>query len=187
MNKLAKFVVLAGGVLGILGFFLPLFQVTERGFRAQLTTFALVRGIDSIEKHVEALEGTDVDERPETRAALVELNAGLAKLRPLFIGLYVPAALLLLFGMLAIGKASMGRFLGFLSLLAGAGGIGIWILAQDAISQLAKESDFTAGIGMHLIMVSGVFGAIAGLVALISPDRDYENRRYAATVSTRGV
>lgn len=187
MSKLAKFIVLAGGVLGLLGFFLPLFTVSHKGFKAQFTTFSLVQGIDRVEDHVEVVKGTEIDDQPEIKAALVEVNKKLAEVRPFFYALFMPAALLFLFAVMAIAKARMGRLLGFFSILVGAGGVTLWFLLQTAVTELSKDqADFAGGVGMHAILVSGGLGFFAGLVALFAPERGYQvSKRHAATLSTR--
>lgn len=186
MSKLAKFIVLGGGVLGVLGFFLPLVSATYQNVTAQMSTFQLVSGIDKIDEIVDV----KIDEVPaEAQAGLTDFNEALAKARAIFYALFAPSALLLLFGVLAIAKARMGRVLGAFSFLVGGLGIGIWAFLQAVISEAAKEGGTASGgIGMHLILVSGTLGIIAGLIALISPERGYQaSHRHKATVSTRGV
>lgn len=183
MSKLAKFIVLGGGVLGLLGFLLPLITVSYEDVNAQMTTFQLVKGIDKIEDIVE-VRAEEIP--PEAKAGLADFNAQLEKARVFFYGLFAPAALLTLFGLLAVAKARMGRLLGLFSFLVGAGGIGIWVVLQRIVAEAAESGGEAAGgIGMHLILVSGALGAIAGLTALISPERGYVTPRYKATVSTR--
>jgi hypothetical protein len=186
MSKLAKFIVLGGGVLGVLGFFLPLITATYQGVNAQMTTLQLVSGIDEIEDIVDV----KLDEvPPEAQAGITDFNESLKKARAVFYALFAPAALLLLMGLLAVAKARMGRVLGVFAFLVGGAGIGIWALLQSVISEAAKSGgDAGGGIGMHLILVSGVLGVIAGLIALISPEKGYVSTpRHKATVSTRGV
>lgn len=185
MSKLAKFIVLGGGVLGILGFFLPLITASYQGVNAQMSTFQLVSGIDKIDEIVDV----KIDEVPaEAQAGLQEFNEGLKKARAVFYALFAPSALLLLMGLLAVAKARMGRVLGVFAFLVGGAGVGIWALLQSIISEAAKNGgEAGGGIGMHLILVSGALGIIAGLIALISPEKGYESRRHKATVSTRGV
>ena len=183
MSKLAKFIVLGGGVLGLLGFFLPLITATYQDVNAQISTFQLVRGIDDIQDIVE-VKVDDVP--PEAKAGIADFNESLKEARVFFYALFAPAALLTLFGLLAVAKAHMGRVLGFLCFLAGGAGVGVWVLLQTVISEAAKSgTTATGGVGMHLILASGALGALAGLVALISPEQGYVAPRYKATVSTR--
>jgi hypothetical protein len=183
MSKLAKFIVLGGGVLGLLGFFLPLITASYGGVNAQMSTFQLVSGIDKLEEIVDV----KLDEvPPEAKAGLAEFNENLKKARGIFYALFAPAALLLLMGLLAVAKARMGRGLGVFAFLVGGAGVGVWALLQTVIGEAAKSGGEAAGgIGMHLILVSGVLGIIAGLIALISPERGYDAPRHRATVSTR--
>lgn len=183
MSKLAKFIVLGGGVLGLLGFFLPLITATYQGVGAQMSTFQLVKGIDEIEDIVN-VRAEDIP--PEAEAGLAEFNENLKEARAFFYGLFAPAALLTLMGLLAVAKARMGRVLGALCFLIGGAGIGVWVLLQSVVAEASKSSGTaSAGIGMHLILASGALGALAGLIALISPERGYVTPRYKATVSTR--
>ena len=45
--KASKFIVLVGGILGILAFFLPIVTVHRRGVTASVSAFQVVKGLDT--------------------------------------------------------------------------------------------------------------------------------------------
>ena len=46
--KASKFIVLVGGILGILSFFLPLVSVTRHGETVKVSAFQVVKGLDAL-------------------------------------------------------------------------------------------------------------------------------------------
>ena len=61
--KASKFIVLVGGILGILSFFLPLVSVTREGKTVSVSAFEVMKGLDAV--------GAAVDEAPRRRAASI--------------------------------------------------------------------------------------------------------------------
>jgi hypothetical protein len=162
MSKAAKFIVLGAGILGLIGFFLPLISVQKSGIEGKLSAFQIVKGLDSAQDVVgeaHAAAGT-----AEDKAAVAEANEALGAVKGIVLALFVPAFLLALFGGIGAAKKRFGRGLGVTSLLIGLVGLGIWAL-------LSSAAEGSAGVGLHMLLLTGLGGIGGGLIATVKPDR----------------
>jgi hypothetical protein len=169
--KASKLIVLVGGILGILSFFLPLVSVERHGATASVSAFQVIKGLDEVE--------VAVDEAGARRAIDVETSAGAKKdigaMKGIVMAIFAPALLLALIGGLGVARKRFGRGAGAFSLLLGLVGLGI-----AAILKSAAEGD--GGIGLTLLLVTGVAGVVGGLAALIKPERAQTQTPGLATV-----
>jgi hypothetical protein len=132
--KASKLIVLVGGVLGIIAFFLPLVSINRPDFHGTASAFQVVKGIDA------------------------------GAVRTFVYVVFAPALLLALVGGLATRRGSFGRGAGALSLVFGLLG-----LAIAALLKSAAEGD--AGIGLTLLLVTGIAGTVGGILGLAKPER----------------
>jgi hypothetical protein len=158
--KASKFIVLVGGILGILSFFLPLVSVTRGEVTGTVSAFQIVKGLDTVQVAVDNAEVHNVAE-VETRAGA---SKDLGALKGIVMAIFAPALLLGLIGGLGVMRKKFGRGAGTLSLLLGLLGLGI-----AAVLKSAAEGD--SGVGMTLLLVTGVAGIVGGVLALIKPER----------------
>ena len=171
--KAWKYLVLIGGIAGVTGFFLPLinFQSSDGRIEGTVSAYQIVGGIDDVN---ELIEGTKpiVAASPEAQRYVKMFNDELARYRGVLVGLYVPAALLALLGALAGMRRKLGRIAALLAIALGLANAGIWLLfyqvSQDAS---AAEGSASIGIGVYMLLAAGIAGTVAGLGALVSPDR----------------
>jgi hypothetical protein len=189
--KAWKFIVLAGGIIGLLGFFLPFmkFGVGNSG-SVGVSGFALVKGLPEARE----LLANEIEKMPEEqiKKAAAELEDSAKKAGGLIMMFYIPTALVLLIGAVNTARGKMGRLAGFLGLLAGGAAILVWVLFQQVMSAdvagqvhattgdptgkaiaeaIVDNVSVQMGLGLHLILLSGIFGAVAGLGCLVKPDR----------------
>ena len=189
--KAWKFIVLAGGIIGLLGFFLPFmkFGVGNSG-SVGVSGFALVKGLPEARE----LLASEIEKMPEEqiKKAAAELEDSAKKAGGLIMMFYIPTALVLLIGAVNTARGKMGRLAGFLGLLAGGAAILVWVLFQQVMSAdvsgavqhstgdptgkaiaeaIVDNVSVQMGMGLHLILLSGLFGAVAGLGCLVKPDR----------------
>lgn len=171
--KASKFIVLVGGILGILAFFLPLVSVERGGAKASVSAFQVIKGLDQVE--------VAVDEGAARGAYNVETSAsakeGIGAMKGIVMAIFAPALLLSLLGGAGVARKRFGRVAGTFSLLAGLVGLGI-----GAILKSAAEGD--GGIGLTLLLVTGIAGVIGGLIALVKPERLATVQPALATVGT---
>ena len=169
--KASKLIVLVGGILGILAFFLPLVSVERQGKSASVSAFQIMKGLDQVEVAVD----DGVSKRSLDVATGAEAKKDIGALKGIVMAIFAPALLLSLLGGLGVARKRFGRVAGTFSLLAGLAGLGI-----AAILKGAAEGD--AGIGLTLLLITGVAGVIGGLVALVKPERPFVAAPVAASV-----
>jgi hypothetical protein len=160
--KASKFIVLAGGILGILAFFLPMVSVQRGELRATVSAFQVVKGLDEIKVQADR-EAVDV-KVASAGASMREAKDGVDKLKGIIMAFFAPALLLAAIGGLGVARKKFGRGAGALSLVLGLIGLGI-----GAMLKAAAEGD--SGIGLTLLIVTGLAGVVGGLLALIKPER----------------
>lgn len=160
--KASKLIVLVGGLLGILAFFLPLVSVTRGEVKGTVSAFQLVKGIDDVKSAVDVAAASSTD--PTHHAMAREAKSDLGALKGIVFAIFVPALLLAVIGGGGVAKKKFGRVAGTFSLLLGLVGLGIAGLLVSA-----AEGD--SGAGIYLLLLTGGAGVIGGLLALVKPDR----------------
>lgn len=172
--KAWKFLIVLAGAAGIVGFFLPFIEVTHTTYEvhAKVTALDLVRGapgfVDLAEQNLDKLHVPKADADRFFR----DVGDRVEAFRGVVIGLYAPSALLALLGLIGVFRSRFGRLAGLVSLVLGLASCGIW-LAFLFVSKQEKDPHFiaTMGLGLHMLLVAGIGGAVAGFGALVSPDR----------------
>jgi hypothetical protein len=169
--KASKFIVLVGGILGILAFFLPLVSVERQGHKQSVSAYQVVKGLDQAQ--------TAVDEGVQQSAFDADVGASAKKnigaLKGIVLGVFAPAVWLTLIGALGVARKRFGRVAGTFSFLLGLLGLGI-----GAILKAAAEGD--GGIGLTLLLITGFAGVVGGLAALIKPEGFAAPQRQVITV-----
>jgi hypothetical protein len=158
--KATKFIILAGGIIGLLSFFLPLLSMQRGGASATVSAFQIVKGIDSVSVAVGDASARQVVDVATSASAQQDLGA----LKGIVMAVFAPAALLALLGGLGVLRRRFGRVAGTFSLLAGLAGLGI-----ASVLKGAAEGD--AGIAMTFLLLTGATGIIGGVLALAKPER----------------
>ncbi|HLL24296.1 MAG TPA: hypothetical protein VK427_19330 [Kofleriaceae bacterium] len=162
--KASKFVVLAGGILGIVAFFLPMVSVTREGQTATVSAFQVVKGLEAVSTELDkdqvAVHAASVGET----ASLSEAKDGIGSIKGIVMAVFAPALLLAAIGGAGLARKKFGRVAGTFSLLLGVAGLGIGVVLQGA-----AEGD--SGIGLTMLLLTGVAGIVGGLMALVKPER----------------
>lgn len=174
--KASKFIVLVGGILGILAFFLPLVSVERQGAKASVSAYQVIKGLDAVEVAVDdagARHTYDV----ETAATAASAKKDIGAMKGIVMAIFAPALLLSLIGAAGVARKKFGRVAGTFSFLLGIAGLGIAALLKSA-----AEGD--GGIGLTLLLVTGVAGLVGGLAALIKPERPAQAQAPIAVVGT---
>ena len=168
--KASKLIVLAGGILGILAFFLPLVSVQRDNVHGTVSAFQLIKGLDTASAAVDQADtqvnvaSVGANDAAATHAMAGEAKKDLGALKGIVLAIFAPALLLALIGGLGVARNRFGRGAGALSLVLGLVGLGI-----AAILKSAAEGD--GGIGLTLLLVTGVSGVVGGLLGLVKPQR----------------
>ena len=167
--KFTKFIVLGGGLLGLLSFFMPLIAVKAGPFTGTVSPLQMVTGIDSLE---EVVENAPMADSPEGKRAVEDFNREMGEVKGVVLACYAPALLLTLFGVLGVVRKKFGRGLGAGTLIFGLISLAIWAIINSAANEVkVDQGQSVKGIGMHLLMVASLAGSLGGLLALIKPDR----------------
>ena len=165
-----KYLVLIGGIAGIAGFFLPFFTFTSErdDLVVSVSAYQIVTGIDAVDELLDNAKPMAVEAR--TGKTVETINAELERYRAALIIVYAPAVLLALLGAINGARRRMGRISGLLALVLGLANAGIWLLFYSvAIEQ--PQLHVSLGVGIHLLLGAGLLGILAGVGAVISPDR----------------
>jgi hypothetical protein len=175
MVKAAKFMVLVAGLMGLIAFFLPLFSVDVAGKSFTVSAFQAVRGVEAVKANLEKQAGEKMQNDPQAQKAVADLDDVLTKVKSYLFIMYAPAALLLLLGVIGVVKQRFGRGFGVLSLLLGLITFGFWALLFFAAGEAKKEqaeATFGLGLGVHLLLGTGILGFLGGVTNTVKPDRD---------------
>jgi hypothetical protein len=158
--KLAKLVVLLGGVIGVLAFFVPLANVTVNKTEISVSGYDLFTGMSALEAMADKSNAPE-----ETKQGAVET---LSEIKGIILVCFLPGALLALVGLVAVARRRFGR-------LGGVGAIALGVIAFlvfMALSRGAAEAeDGTAGAAVYLIAASGLLGIAGGSLVVVNPDR----------------
>lgn len=163
--KATKFIVLVGGILGILAFFLPMVTIKDGDVSASASAFQLLKGISHASDVVSSsgVSAAAID-AGVSGADLKAANDGLETMKGVIGAIFVPAILLALIGGLALKRKQFGRVAGTFSLLFGLIGLGIAMLLRGAAGD-------EGGIALTLLVVTGLAGTVGGILGLAKPER----------------
>ncbi len=160
--KASKFIVLVGGVLGILAFFLPMVTVQRADFSGSVSAFQIVKGLDTMSVAAGSREVSVA--LADAGSSAASAKEALDGMKAIVMAIFVPALMLVLLGGLGVYRKKFGRVAGTFSLLFGLLGLGIGSLLKSA-----AEGD--SGIGLTLLLLTGVAGIVGGLLTIVKPER----------------
>jgi len=172
--KLTKFIVLVGGILGIIAFFLPLIAVKDSGVEGALSAFTIVKGIDQASDVInDKAVAAAADSAEEFASQKKDANDALGAVKGVVLAIFAPALLLVVIGGVGVMRKKFGRLGGTGALLFGLIGLGIWAVLNSAANDVASDAHAGSvkGIGMYLLAVTGACGILGGLMTLVKPDR----------------
>lgn len=160
--KASKFIVLVGGILGILAFFLPMVTVQRSDFTGSVSAFQIIKGLDAVTVAAGSHEASIA--LADAGSSAQSAKEALDGMKAIVMAIFAPAMLLVLIGGLGVYRKRFGRAAGTFSLLFGLIGLGIGAMLKGA-----AEGD--SGIGLTLLLVTGVAGIVGGILALAKPER----------------
>ena len=171
MSGLWKYLVLLAGLAGIAGFFLPFVDVhtNDARFGRHPSAFELVRRSETLDSMTQGLSALGLAPA-DARQSAEQAHAALETARTAASVIYAPAVLLALLGIVCGMRRRMGRLAGFLALILGAASASVWAVFHHVASS-DPHHGATLGLGAHMLLACGATGAVAGLGALLSPDR----------------
>jgi hypothetical protein len=162
--KASKFVVLLGGILGILAFFLPMVSVTREGKTVTVSALQVMKGLDAVGSELDKDEVNMAAASYGETASLNKAKDGVDGIKGIVMAIFAPALLLALIGGAGVARKKFGRVAGTFALLFGLVGLGI-----GAILKSAAEGD--SGIGLTFLLITGLAGIVGGIMTLVKPER----------------
>jgi hypothetical protein len=173
MVKAAKYLVLVAGLMGLVAFFLPMVTAEHQGQKISASAFQAVRGVSIGEEKLDEASKTQAAATPEGQKAVSDMGDFLTKVKAFLYGVYAPALLLTLFGLIGVLKKKFGRGFGVLSVLLALVVLGLWALffmAQGEVNKDATEGKIALGLGIHLLLGTGILAFIGGITNTVKPD-----------------
>jgi uncharacterized membrane protein YphA (DoxX/SURF4 family) len=169
--KLWKVVVLLAGVAGVIGFFTPFveYRSPDGKITSDASAFQMARNVDNagdVTAQATQLGLSHDDARRLAKAFRDGANA----YRGGLIAFFAPAGLLTLLGVILLLRDRMGRFSGLMAIAFGAACCLVFSRFWQA-DQASRDMSASLGIGLYLLLAAGLGGVLAGLGALVSPDR----------------
>lgn len=166
-----KLLVLLTSIAGVIGFFTPLveYRSPDGKLTGDASAFEIARGVDhegDIFDHAERLGLSRDDGRRFAQAWSKGMNA----YRGAVVAVFAPAGLLVLLGIVMLLRDRMGRIAGLGAIVLGGACCAVFALFWQA-DQDARDAGAILGLGVYLLLVAGLGGVVAGLGALVSPDR----------------
>lgn len=176
-----KHILLLFGILGVTGAFAPMLEVridvkrrsVPIEFSARRLSFDFDRVYATIERELPRPAERYLPSSVRSAHKDLRLAAEVARWAAIA---YVPVALLALLGLLGILLGRFGRVFGVMAVLVGFASIGAWLSLRTGIPIALKESglqhmSIRLLFGAHLLLLVGAAGVLAGIGALVRPDR----------------
>ncbi|MCX5742416.1 MAG: hypothetical protein NT062_07965, partial [Proteobacteria bacterium] len=157
--KIWKILVLVAGLAGVAGFFLPIVNYAgSEGVAAKSCSgFEVVKGGCSGADVVDKAKAVGKDYEL-TKGATEKLDAqvetGIAALKGIIAGLYVPAFLIFVFGVVGLIRGRFQRVSGIFTAILGLISAAIWGIF--ALGAGDANSGFSVGLGLHMLLVAGL-------------------------------
>lgn len=169
--KVWKALVLLAGLAGIAGFFLPFvkYKSPDGSVTGTISAYQIVAGISDPNQIVDG----DLPELDPAQVSVLvkQFNEGLAEFKTAMLAFFTPALLLALIGGISVARGRMGRLAGIFALLLGLANAGVFFLFYT-VAKDSGQTDATLGVGLTMLLVAGIGGALGGLGALVSPEHD---------------
>jgi len=169
--RLWKVLVLLAGVTGVIGFFTPLVEYRSADGRitSDASAFQMARDVDSAGDITDQATRLGLS-RDDARRLAKALHDGTNAYRGGIIAFFAPAGLLTLLGVILLLRDRMGRLSGLVAIVLGVACGAVFSRFWQA-DQASRDLSASLGLGLYLLLAAGLGGALAGLGALIHPDR----------------
>jgi hypothetical protein len=169
--RLWKVLVLLAGVAGIIGFFTPLvdYRSPDGKISSDASAFQIARGVDNAGDIFEQAEKVGLSHADSQRFAKA-FSDGMDAYRGGVAAFFAPAGLLALLGIFLLLRDSMGRFAALFAIAFGGACCAVFAEFWQA-DQASRDASASIGLGVYLLLAAGLGGVLAGLGALVSPDR----------------
>jgi hypothetical protein len=166
--KVAKLIVLLGGILGVLAFFLPMASLEHQGKHVSISAFQLFTGVRDLEDQVDTTTAVEGMTPAELGKAKQDVYETLSEIKGIVLACFLPGALLALIGLIAVARRKFGRLAGIVSILLGV--VALLVFAGLNTGAEASAGGAARGPALFLLLGTGALGCIGGLLAMVSPE-----------------
>jgi hypothetical protein len=156
----AKWIVLVGGALGILAFFVPMARFTQGGKTYAVSVYELFSGLDALDKPT-ATAAMTAQQKQDAVQTLTELQG-------VIVGCFAPGALLAIVALIALARRKFGRLGGMLAIVLGA--LSFLVFAGFTTVADAAGAALSKGPAMYLLAATGLLGIAGGMLVVAQPD-----------------
>ena len=177
MNRAWKHIVFVAGVVGVIGLFVPLLEIRHDLVAVELTAKELTFGHEGAHALLNKRLPRILEDRIPAAIRSGRDDARLVAHASRHAALmYVPAALLLLLGLVGLAtRRPFGRVHAALALVLGlaaiAAFVGLRYGVRYGVEELGiKRTTVTLLNGSFLLFIAGLGGAVAGVGALVKPE-----------------
>jgi hypothetical protein len=161
--KAAKWIVLAGGVLAVIGFFLPFITVRDATGHESISAYQMVFAGQDTQAQLTA-GGTTPD----------EITGELREVAPIMVGFWVPAILLAAAATVAIIRGRMTNGNAVIVIFIAVANVLAWYMLHEGMREAAKQQPTMAialGIGTHALLAGGLLGFVGACGVIFRPER----------------
>jgi hypothetical protein len=166
-----KIFVLLAGFAGLIGFFTPLveYRSPDGKITGYASAFEIARGVDRLGDIFRQADQSAPSHDGGRRLAKAWSDSMTAS-RGVVIAVFTPAGLLVLLGIVMLLRDRMGRRAGLFATGFGGTCCAVFALLWQA-DQGSRDAGAVLGLGAYLLLGAGLGGVVAGLGAIVSPDR----------------
>ncbi|MFN0248893.1 MAG: hypothetical protein ACKV2T_18530 [Kofleriaceae bacterium] len=169
--RLWRYMILVAALLGIGGFFAPFFEYrAPDGSLWGASAYEVAMQKFDVGTWMTGAETLGVVSHAEATRITAMVNKVMAGYRLAMIGAFIPVALLALTALGCFARREMGRITGIGVFALGTASIGIYVFVFD-IADPSRTTSGQLGLGIYLLLVCGLISMLAGVLALLFPDR----------------
>jgi hypothetical protein len=172
--KAIKFVILVAGVIGLVAFFLPYFNLKLDESTIHPTGLEVMTGLEIAKKGAEEIQ-KNVDDKAENsenaKKTLGSVQDAIDIIKAIIVVMFAPALLLAAIGGVGAGRGRLGRLGGAGAMVVSLIGLGTNGIAMMLLSDSKVQSNgMSPGIALYLMVFISSIGFICGLLTVIKPD-----------------
>lgn len=176
--KAIKFVILGAGIIGLISFFLPYFNLKVGDETISPSAMQVMQGLEAAKQGAGELKSdleakaAELDPTGEASQGLGQAQEVIDLVKGIIIVMFLPALVLLIVGGVGAARKKLERVGGIIALLVGILGLATNGIAMAGLSDAEVQKEgMSPGIALYLMLVVCTIGFICGLLTVIKPDR----------------
>jgi hypothetical protein len=169
--RLWRYMILVAALLGIGGFFAPFLEYrAPDGSLWGASAYEVAMQKFDLGTWMSGAEKLGLVSQAEATRITSMVNKVMAGYRVAMIGAFIPVALLALTALGCFARREMGRITGIGVFALGTACIAVYVFVFD-IADPSRTTSGQLGLGIYLLLVCGLISMLAGVLALLFPDR----------------